>query len=77
VLRHGLRPLRTLAAKVADIHPTSLDNRLDLAPAPAELQQVAQSFKAMLERLDDGYQRLQQLSADLAHEIRTPIGSLM
>lgn len=31
----------------------------------------------MLERLDDGYQRLQQFSADLAHEIRTPIGSLM
>lgn len=77
VLRHGLRPLRTLAAKAAEIHPTSLDTRLDVAAAPAELQQVAQSFNAMLERLDDGYQRLQQFSADLAHEIRTPIGSLM
>lgn len=69
VLRHGLRPLRTLAAKAAEIHPTSLDTRLDVAAAPAELQQVAQSFNAMLERLDDGYQRLQQFSADLAHEI--------
>ncbi len=77
VLRHGLRPLRTLAAKAAEIHPTSLDTRLNVAAAPAELQQVAQSFNAMLERLDDGYQRLQQFSADLAHEIRTPIGSLM
>ncbi|WP_323115665.1 histidine kinase dimerization/phospho-acceptor domain-containing protein, partial [Klebsiella variicola] len=28
-------------------------------------------------RLDDGYQRLQQFYADIAHEIRTPIGSLM
>ncbi|HCF0820886.1 TPA: heavy metal sensor histidine kinase [Pseudomonas aeruginosa] len=77
VLRHGLRPLRTLAAKAAEIHPTSLNTRLDVAAAPAELQQVAQSFNAMLERLDDGYQRLQQFSAELAHEIRTPIGSLM
>ena len=31
----------------------------------------------MLERLDDGYRRLTQFSADLAHEIRTPVGSLM
>ncbi|WP_163022238.1 heavy metal sensor histidine kinase, partial [Pseudomonas viridiflava] len=32
---------------------------------------------AMLDRLDDGYRRLTQFSADLAHEIRTPVGSLM
>ena len=56
-----LRPLRTLAAKAAEIHPTSPDTRLDVAAAPAELQQVAQSFNAMLERLDDGYQRLAAL----------------
>lgn len=31
----------------------------------------------MLDRLDDGYRRLMQFSADLAHEIRTPVGSLM
>ncbi|MGS8173711.1 heavy metal sensor histidine kinase [Pseudomonas aeruginosa] len=74
-LTHDGIPMRVLAA--AEIHPTSLDTRLDVAAAPAELQQVAQSFNAMLERLDDGYQRLQQFSADLAHEIRTPIGSLM
>jgi two-component system heavy metal sensor histidine kinase CusS len=31
----------------------------------------------MLDRLAQGYQRLTQFSADLAHEIRTPVGSLM
>ncbi|MNH01258.1 Sensor protein CzcS precursor [compost metagenome] len=31
----------------------------------------------MLDRLNEGYQRLTQFSADLAHEIRTPVGALM
>ncbi|WP_308457711.1 histidine kinase dimerization/phospho-acceptor domain-containing protein, partial [Pseudomonas syringae] len=44
---------------------------------PVELQQLSDAFNAMLDRLDDGYQRLTQFSADLAHEIRTPVGSLM
>ncbi|WP_132669804.1 heavy metal sensor histidine kinase [Pseudomonas aeruginosa] len=77
VLRHGLRPLRTLAATSRRVFRLVGWISAAFAAAPAELQQVAQSFNAMLERLDDGYQRLQQFSADLAHEIRTPIGSLM
>ncbi len=35
------------------------------------------SFNAMLDRLATGYERLLQFSADLAHEVRTPIGVLI
>jgi two-component system heavy metal sensor histidine kinase CusS len=76
-LRRGLRPLRIMAAQAARITPASLDQRLNLADTPHELREVAASFNAMLDRLADGYQRLTQFSADLAHEIRTPIGALM
>ncbi len=76
-LRRGLRPLRAMAAQAARITPASLDQRLNLADTPHELREVAASFNAMLDRLADGYQRLTQFSADLAHEIRTPIGALM
>jgi two-component system heavy metal sensor histidine kinase CusS len=38
---------------------------------------LGEAYNAMLDRLADGYQRLTQFSADLAHEIRTPVGSLM
>ncbi|KNH07821.1 Heavy metal sensor histidine kinase [Candidatus Burkholderia brachyanthoides] len=31
----------------------------------------------MLDRLENGYERLLQFSADLAHELRTPIGTLI
>jgi two-component system heavy metal sensor histidine kinase CusS len=76
-LRRGLRPLRAMSAQAARIAPASLDQRLHLADTPHELREVAASFNAMLDRLADGYQRLTQFSADLAHEIRTPIGALM
>lgn len=77
LLRRGLRPLRRMTVHAADITPARLHSRLDSADAPIELQPLGDALNAMLERLDDGYQRLMQFSADLAHEIRTPVGSLM
>ncbi len=77
VLRQGLRPLRTVAAKAAEIHPMSLAVRLPEADAPQEVQHMVAAFNAMLDRIAAGYERLSQFSADLAHEIRTPIGALI
>jgi len=77
VIRRGLHPLRKMAEEAAGIDPTSLSTRLSINNAPLELQQLILSFNAMLDRLADGYQRLTQFSADLAHEIRTPVGALM
>lgn len=42
-----------------------------------ELRELAISFNDMLSRLEDSFQRLSQFSADLAHELRTPLGNLM
>ncbi|SDU95154.1 heavy metal sensor histidine kinase [Pseudomonas mucidolens] len=77
LLRRGLRPLRKMAAHAANITPQRLDSRMSSADTPVELQQLSDAYNAMLDRLANGYQRLVQFSADLAHEIRTPIGSLM
>ena len=76
-LTHGLRPLHAMAGKAAEITPKNLTTRLRDADAPVELRQLAGAFNAMLDRLADGYERLSQFSADLAHEIRTPIGVLI
>jgi two-component system heavy metal sensor histidine kinase CusS len=77
VMRHGLAPLRRMAAQAESIHPATLATRLSEQGAPAEFHQVIRSFNAMLDRLADGYQRLSRFSADLAHDIRTPINALM
>jgi two-component system heavy metal sensor histidine kinase CusS len=77
VMRRGLQPLWSMAAQAAVITPNTLSTRLSEQGAPKELQQLTRSFNAMLDRLNEGYQRLTQFSADLAHEIRTPVGALM
>lgn len=77
LLRRGLRPLRRMADHAANITPARLDSRMGGADTPVELQQLEDAYNGMLDRLADGYQRLTQFSADLAHEIRTPLGSLM
>ncbi|NPT43375.1 heavy metal sensor histidine kinase [Paraburkholderia sp. 1N] len=77
VLRRAFQPVREIATRAAQISPASLSVRLDSEAAPVELRQLTHAFNAMLDRLADGYQRLSQFSADLAHEIRTPVGALI
>lgn len=77
LVRSGLSPVRTIAERASEITPKNLSVRLSVESAPLELRLLTRSFNAMLDRLGDGYQRLQQFSADLAHEIRTPIGALI
>jgi two-component system heavy metal sensor histidine kinase CusS len=38
---------------------------------------VVTAFDGMLDRLEDSFTRLSQFSADLAHELRTPIGNML
>ncbi len=77
VLRHGLRPLLRVAAQASLIEPINLAIRLPEHDAPLELQQMVAAFNAMLDRIATGYGRLSQFSADLAHEIRTPVGAVI
>ncbi len=77
LVQRGLSPIRKIAAHASQITPKNLSVRLNVEAAPRELRLLTASFNAMLDRLGDGYQRLSQFSADLAHEIRTPIGALI
>lgn len=77
VARRGLLPLRQVTAVAASISAASLQERIPLAAVPLELQQLAASFNAMLARLDDAFMRLSNFSADIAHELRTPLSNLM
>ncbi|MBS7663196.1 heavy metal sensor histidine kinase [Pseudomonas lalucatii] len=77
VARSGLRPLRQVTRLAASMSAKSLKERIPLAPVPLELQQLVSSFNAMLGRLDDAFVRLSNFSADIAHELRTPLSSLM
>ncbi|WP_426235824.1 heavy metal sensor histidine kinase [Pseudomonas sp. TWP3-2] len=75
--RSGLRPLRQMSAVARGISAQSLNARLPEAQMPPELEELAHSFNAMLGRLDDSFQRLSAFSADIAHELRTPLSNLL
>lgn len=77
IARTGLAPLRRFRRLAASIGAESLDRRVSEADLPAELGELARDFNAMLARIDSGYRRLHEFSADLAHELRTPIATLM
>ncbi len=77
VTRRGLRPLRKMAESLRRIGPDQLKERIGSTGWPQELQPLATAFDQMLKRLDDSFTRLSQFSADLAHELRTPIANML
>ena len=77
VTRRGLRPLVKMTETLKRVGPTRLDERLAPVGWPKELQPLAVAFDRMLEGLDDSFKRLSQFSADLAHELRTPVANMI
>ncbi|MEJ5992396.1 heavy metal sensor histidine kinase [Ramlibacter sp. PS3R-8] len=77
IARTGLSALRRFRRLAASIGARSLSQRLSAAGLPEELRELAEELNAMLERIDSGYRRLQEFSADLAHELRTPVATLL
>src|SRR5947207_8169193 len=75
VTKRGLRPLQQMTHSLERIGPTRLDERVGKTTWPRELQPVATAFDEILARLEDSFTRLSQFSADLAHELRTPIST--
>jgi two-component system heavy metal sensor histidine kinase CusS len=77
VTRRGLRPLEQMTRSLGRVDPTHLKERIAPGDWPRELQPLAIAFDDMLKRLDDSFTRLSQFSADLAHELRTPVANMM
>ena len=77
IVRHSMRRLRSVIGKANDINTSRLNTRLSVEDAPVELREMGQAFNAMLDRLEDGVQRLSGFAADLAHDLRTPVNTLM
>lgn len=77
IARRGLRPLTRMAQDASAVTMSRLATRLDAGQAPTEVRALVAALNDMLARLEDGFHRLSEFSADLAHDFRTPISNLI
>ena len=75
--RRGMYPLRRLAEQTASIGMGTLSTRIEKRDAPLELDALIRALNSMLNRLQLGFTQLTQVSADMAHDLRTPVGNLL
>lgn len=75
-IKQAIAPLSQLSNDIATVDERSLDTRITLSKPVAELDVVVDQFNKLLERLKTAFNRERQFSADVAHELRTPIAEM-
>jgi two-component system heavy metal sensor histidine kinase CusS len=74
IISHGLRAIADVGAKLGQITHSNLTNDSGIMPdVPIELKPFQSALQEMLSRLHKAMQQQEQLTADVAHELRTPL----
>jgi len=76
IARRGIHPVARVTAMARRVRSSTLHERIDTTDLPTELRSLASTFNEMLDRLEDSFVQVSQFSADVAHELRTPISNL-
>ena len=76
IARHGIRPVEEIAATARRITSTNLRERIGAEGYPSELASLAGTFNEMLERLEEAFERISRFTADIAHDLRTPVNNI-
>jgi two-component system heavy metal sensor histidine kinase CusS len=76
IARHGIRPIEEIAGTARRITSTNLRERISAEGYPSELAALAETFNEMLERLEQSFDRISRFSADIAHDLRTPVHNI-
>jgi signal transduction histidine kinase len=71
-----LMPVRRMTDAIAGITPGSGDQQVAITGLPQELHPVQQRLNDLLARVDAALVREQQTTANIAHELRTPLAGL-
>src|SRR5215207_3999807 len=69
----ALRPLQNITATARRVADRSLNERIALPGPEDEIKDLADTFDAMLERLDRAFDSQRRFVANASHELRTPL----
>ena len=73
----GLAPAGRLVSTLDAIRADDLPEHLTVGPLPDELAPIAQTTDALIHRVDSALKRERRTTADIAHELRTPISEVL
>jgi signal transduction histidine kinase len=73
---HVLRPVHEVTATARRLSAESLDERIDLEGPRDEVAELADTFDAMLDRLQAAFDAQRRFVANASHELRTPLAVL-
>ncbi len=73
IARREMRPMSQLASIVAELSTAHLNRRVGDTPWPLELRPLAMNFDQLLSHLEESFTHMERFSADIAHELRTPL----
>jgi two-component system, OmpR family, heavy metal sensor histidine kinase CusS len=76
LIRRAFAPIEALGAEAGRINADSLGTRFPTRDLPGELAPIAERLNDLLGRLQTSFDRERRFSADLAHELRTPVAEL-
>jgi two-component system heavy metal sensor histidine kinase CusS len=76
IARRGIRPVREMATTARHISSTNLHERIQPEGYPSELASLAATFNQMLDGLEESFERISRFSADIAHDLRTPVNNI-
>ena len=74
--RGAVKPLQQVIDVAAEIEASDLHRRIGARNQPSEVQKLADTFDAMLARLDKAFEQEKNFVLDVSHELRTPLTAL-
>ncbi len=77
LVRLGLMPLHRLSKAVSQVSERDFQLGFDQRRLPSELAPIVEGLQLALDQLRRAFEREKQASADISHELRTPVAALL
>lgn len=75
--RRALAPLGQMAQSAREMNADELAARLPCLTTGDELQELANAFNGLLDRLQEAFERQARFNGDASHQLRTPLAAIL
>jgi len=69
----ALRPVEEVTNTAREITSHNLNRRIRIKNVKDEIGRLAETLNEMISRLDESFKKIRQFSADVSHELKTPL----